>query len=148
MSRYLKLVFVLAIFVQLAVMFAMVLVFSSYVSQGNIKFWEVFYAGVVWSRHALTLYLIVLFKRFFDSTRLRVFTEDNALRLHKISNIVFGLGFLYAVETYPHKIPQVVDFFATSSGSLKNEIFVFIIIGYFIKQTAETFQRQIGKQLW
>lgn len=148
MSRYLKLVFILALFVQLSVMFAMVLVFYSYISQGNIKIWEVSYAGVVWSRHALTVYLIVLFKRFFDSTQLQIFSEENALRLRKISNVVFGLGFLYAVETYPHKVPQVVELFATSSGSLKSEILAFIIIGYFIKKIADIFQQQTGKQLW
>jgi hypothetical protein len=114
LSRYLKAVFALALYVQLFVVVAAVASVGRYIGQGNVRIWELLYAGIVLLRHMLTVYLIFQFKRFFESTQLVTFTGENALKLQKIANAVLLLGLVYAVETYPQKVPQAVELFATS----------------------------------
>jgi len=142
LSRYLKAVFALALYVQLFVVVAAVASVGRYIGQGNVRIWELLYAGIVLLRHMLTVYLIFQFKRFFESTQLVTFTGENALKLQKIANAVLLLGLVYAVETYPQKLPQAVELFATSFGSLKGGVLAFIIFGLFIRHIASIFQAQ------
>jgi hypothetical protein len=113
-------------------------------SQGTIV--EFFYGIFVLTSRVLAFYLVTLFKQFFDSVQNQIFTLDNASRLRRISHIVLGLGFFYAIETYPHRMAaQAVELFATQSGTLKHGVFAFIIIGFFIRFIADIFQQQTEK---
>lgn len=144
-TSYSKLLVFVLIFVLLTQVLAIVgglFTIGRGLSQGEAGSAELFYGAFALTARGLTLYLVILLKQFFDSVQTQVFTEKNALRLDRISLLVFALGLIYAIETYPHQTPQVVELFRSTSGSLKHGVFAFIIIGFFIKFIADVFHHQ------
>ncbi len=140
---FLKFVFFIIRFILILTMISAVFYIEQGFSQGTTV--ELFYGTFILASRVLTYYLVILCKQFFDSVQKQAFTLDNASRLRRMSYVVFGLGFLYAIETYPHKTHQAVELLATQSGSLKHGVLAFIIIGFFVRLMADVFQQQTEK---